>query len=443
MILATHTIQKICTSSFRTWKAATGYRLLTSYHIESFASRSLSQTPGIIVASSTASSQSFSRRHYSLDRPTSPSSPFSLFSSSSSDSSPYGQTLEINQWPIQKANTILNIVPQGKRMVVERFGKLHAIHESGYFFAVPIVDRVAYVIDIRERALDIVPQSAITRDNVSVEVSGNLFVRVVDPERAAYGARNPLYSVMMLYGSIINLYGEKSISKHAQSAMRAAIGELELDEILHNRAGLNTLIKGSLQEAAVAWGLEVRRYELTEITPDDQIRIAMDKQAAAERDRREQVLRAEGDKRRAELTSEGIKISLKNESEGKLIQITNEAEAEKLRIMKEAEGRAEAVRIQAIAQAEAIGKIAEQLTKVGGEKAAALALAKEYVNMYGEMGSKSNTMFFQERPGDAKSLVVQAMAAMKAMNEVDTNRNDETSNKVMKLMGNEHDMDKQ
>ena len=200
--------------------------------------------------------------------------------------------------------------------------------------------------------------------------------------------------------------------------MRAAIGELELDEILHNRAGLNTLIKGSLQEAAVAWGLEVRRYELTEITPDEQIRIAMDKQAAAERARREQVLRAEGDKRGAELTSEGLKISLKNESEGKLIQITNEAEAEKLRIIKEAEGRAESVRLQALAQAEAIARIAEQVTKVGGEKAAALALAKEYVNMYGEMGSKSNTMFFQDKPGDAQSLIVQAMAAMKAINEV-------------------------
>ena len=87
-------------------------------------------------------------------------------------------------------------------MVVERFGKLHAIHESGYFFAIPMVDSIAYVIDIRERALDIVPQSAITRDNVSVEVSGNLFVRVVDPERAAYGARNPLYSVMMVSGCV-------------------------------------------------------------------------------------------------------------------------------------------------------------------------------------------------------------------------------------------------
>lgn len=204
--------------------------------------------------------------------------------------------------------------------------------------------------------------------------------------------------------------------QHSQSAMRSAIGELELDEILHNRARLNTIIKGSLQEAAVAWGLEVRRYEITEITPDDQIRIAMDKQAAAERDRREQVLRAEGDKRRAELTSEGIKISLKNESEGKLIQITNEAEAEKLRIVKEAEGNAAAIKVQADAQAEAIAKIAEQLGQTGGHEAAALSLAKEYVQMYGEMGSKSNTMFFQESAGNAQNLVVQSLAAMKAMN---------------------------
>lgn len=294
-------------------------------------------------------------------------------------------------------------------MVVERFGKMHHIHESGYFFAVPFVDNIAYVIDVRERAVDILPQSAITRDNVSVEVSGNLFVRIADPERAAYGARNPLYAVMM----------------HAQSAMRSAIGELELDEILHNRAGLNTLIKGSLQDAAVAWGLEVRRYELTEITPDDQIRIAMDKQAAAERARREQVLRAEGDKRRAELTSEGIKISLKNESEGKLVQVTNEAEAEKLRILRVAEGNAEAVKIQAVAQAEAISQIAAQLGKSGGHEAAALALAKDYVKMYGEMGSKSNTMFFQEKAGDAQSLVVQALASMKAINGMDDGKKDQ------------------
>lgn len=105
---------------------------------------------------------------------------------------------ELSRWPISKTNTILNIVPQGKRYVVERLGKLHAMHDSGYFIGIPFVDQIAYVIDVRERAIDIVPQSAITRDNVSVEVSGNLFVQFIDPEKAAYGARNPLYSVVQV-----------------------------------------------------------------------------------------------------------------------------------------------------------------------------------------------------------------------------------------------------
>lgn len=98
-------------------------------------------------------------------------------------------------WPVRKRNTIFNIVPQGYKYVVERFGKLHQIQDSGYFLAVPFVDSISYVIDIRERAMDIPPQAAITRDNVSVEVSGNLFVKFRDAEAAAYGALNPLYSV--------------------------------------------------------------------------------------------------------------------------------------------------------------------------------------------------------------------------------------------------------
>lgn len=99
------------------------------------------------------------------------------------------------QWPVRKTNTIFNIVPQGHKYVVERFGKLHSIQDSGYFFAIPYVDQIAYVVDIRERAMDIPPQAAITRDNVSVEVSGNLFIKFQDPQAAAYGALNPLYSV--------------------------------------------------------------------------------------------------------------------------------------------------------------------------------------------------------------------------------------------------------
>ena len=302
-------------------------------------------------------------------------------------------------WPIRKTNTIFNIVPQGHMYVVERLGKLHSIQNSGFFLAIPLVDTISYVIDIRERALDIAPQAAITRDNVSVEVAGNLFVRFLDPEKAAYGALNPLYSV----------------TQHAQSAMRSAIGEMELDEILHGRAKLNALIKGSLQEAAEPWGLEVRRYEITEITPDQQIRIAMDKQAAAERDRREQVLRAEGAKRRAELESEGLRISLSNESEGSLIKVRNEAEATKSRMLLEAQGQAEAIRLTAQAQAEALAKISAELNKPGGTEAARLALAREYVEMYGEMGKQSNTILFNERPADVSALMAQAMTAMKVV----------------------------
>lgn len=308
------------------------------------------------------------------------------------------------QWPVAKTNTIFNIVPQGHRYVVERFGKLHTIQESGWFLAIPFVDQISYVVDVRERALDIPPQAAITRDNVSVEVSGNLFVRFVDPEKAAYGALNPLYSV----------------SQHSQSAMRSAIGEMELDEILHGRARLNTLIKGSLQEAAEPWGLEIRRYEITEITPDQQIRVAMDKQAAAERDKRENVLRAEGSKRKAELESEGVRISLKNESEGNLIRVKNEAEATKEKILMEAQGTAEAIRLTADAQAEALRIIGSELAKPGGQEAARLALAREYVGMYGEMGKQSNTILFNERPADLTALLAQAMTAIKVAGEAST-----------------------
>jgi regulator of protease activity HflC (stomatin/prohibitin superfamily) len=117
--------------------------------------------------------------------------------------------------------------------------------------------------------------------------------------------------------------------------MRAAIGELELDEILHARAKLNSIIRASVQGSAEAWGLDILRYEITEVSPDKFITEAMDKQAAAERDRRKKVLEAEGDKRSAELESEGVKIRMKNESEGFLMKVSNEAEARKRQIILE------------------------------------------------------------------------------------------------------------
>lgn len=148
---------------------------------------------------------------------------------------------------------------QGSTMVVERLGRFDSVQESGWFIAIPFIDRISYVVDMREKAIEIQPQPAITRDNVSLDVSGNVFVQFVDPEAAAYGSFNPVYG----------------ITQHAQSAMRAAIGKLELDEILHARQTLNEQVCNTLREAAEPWGIAVKRYEITEILPDREIQIAM------------------------------------------------------------------------------------------------------------------------------------------------------------------------
>lgn len=310
----------------------------------------------------------------------------------------HGAGGDFEKWPRTKMNTVLNICPQGTKMVVERLGKMHSIESSGWFIAVPFIDQVSYVVDMREKALEITPQAAITKDNVSIDVSGNVFLEFTDPQRAAYGSFNPLYNVR----------------QHAQSAMRAAIGHMELDAILHDRNAINNSVLDALVEASEPWGMQIKRYEITDITPDRFILEAMDKQAAAERSRREQVLSAEGDKRQAVLQSEGVKIKLTNESEGERIKVQNEAEAEKMRMVLEAEGASQSSLLRAQAQAQSIELIADAMNVNDGMgvQAAQLALAHDYVSMYGEMGAQSNTMIFSDKPGDLNALLAQAAAVV-------------------------------
>ena len=118
---------------------------------------------------------------------------------------------DLYKWPKSKYNTVLNVCPEGTQMVIERFGQVHEIQRGGLFIAIPILDRISYVVDMREKALSISPQSCITKDNVHVQVSGTLYCQYVDAAKAAYGSKNPVYAV----------------KQHAQSSMRAAIGENE------------------------------------------------------------------------------------------------------------------------------------------------------------------------------------------------------------------------
>eukprot|EP01034_Spumella_vulgaris_P039099 gene39099-48290_t len=211
--------------------------------------------------------------------------------------------------------------------------------------------------------------------------------------------------------------------------MRAAIGELELDEILHARATLNNIIRTTVQESAAAWGLEIKRYEITEVSPDKFITDAMDKQAAAERERRKKVLEAEGDKRSIELGSEGLKIQMRNESEGFLIKTKNEAEARKIQLILEAEGEVAAIEMRAKAQAAAINVVARALSGTPkANEAAKLAVASEYIKMYSDIGQKSNTMIFSDRPADVNALLAQATAVVRSMSTPTATSASDTAN---------------
>jgi regulator of protease activity HflC (stomatin/prohibitin superfamily) len=309
---------------------------------------------------------------------------------------------DLDNWPKSRRVTVINVCSQGEQMVVERLGKLNDVKTGGWFFAIPLIDSITYVVDMREKALSITPQNCITKDNVHVQVSGTLYCQFIDAEKAAYGSKNPIYAVKQL----------------VQSSMRAAIGELELDQVLHSRKEMNTIIKTSVEDAALNWGLEIKRYEITEVTPDTTMTDAMNKQAAAERERRKKVLEAEGDKRQAELQSEGEKIRMVNVSEGELIKIKNEAEGRKVQLILEAEGEAAVIEMRATAQAQAIETVAVALQGSAGAEAAKLHVAREYISMYSEMGQKSNTMIFSDKPADINALLAQASAVLSANKSV-------------------------
>lgn len=209
----------------------------------------------------------------------------------------------------------------------------------------------------------------------------------MDAEKACYGASNPLIAVMEL----------------AKSAMRACVGELELDQMFHSRHLINDHVHTAVQEPASNWGMVVTRHEMLDVRTDKRINEAMDRQAAAERIRREKVLQAEGEKEEARLMSEGALIRLENESEGNRIRVENEARAE-----------AEAVRLRSEAESNALLTIANALKSANGKEAAQLAVARDYIDMYGKMGATSNTIMVGEKAADVNTLMAQAGLAIGA-----------------------------
>ncbi len=232
----------------------------------------------------------------------------------------------------------VKIVPQAQACVVERLGAYTATWSTGIHFKVPIIERVAKRVNLKEQVADFPPQPVITKDNVTMRIDTVVFFQITDPKLYAYGVENPIMAIENL----------------TATTLRNIIGDLELDQTLTSRETINAKMRASLDIATDPWGIKVNRVELKNIIPPAAIQDAMEKQMKAERERREAILKAEGEKKSTILVAEGKKESAILDAEADKQAAILHAEAEKEKRIKEAEGQAEAILKVQQAQADGI-----------------------------------------------------------------------------------------
>ena len=304
---------------------------------------------------------------------------------------------QLYNFPQRKTNTVFNMCQQAHTAVVSRFGRFQGTRNPGWYLAIPFVDTI-HNVDQRELTIRIDPQTATTKDNVSVDIGGSLFVKVTDPVKACFGATQPLFLA----------------EQQAQAIMRSGIGTVTLDELFHNRSQLNLALCSQMQNSADEWGLLIKRYELTTVRPDQSVSHAMDKQAVAERTRREDILKAEAEKRSKVLISEGRRQELINEAEGHKTERILAADAQKVETVRVAEGQATAIRLQAEARRAAILAIAEALHDDTGVTAMNYTNAQEYIRMLSATMSQGNknTLFLPSDVSNVEAMIARGMGIM-------------------------------
>jgi len=280
----------------------------------------------------------------------------------------------------------IRIVPQRSAFIVERLGKYSATLEAGFHILTPFVDKVAYKLTLKEQALDVASQVCITRDNISVEVDGILYLQVIDPMKASYGINNYQFASTQL----------------AQTTMRSVIGKLELDRTFEERETINNSIVEAVDKASEPWGVKVTRYEVKNIVPPQSIKDAMEKQMRAEREKRALIAESEGDKQ--------AKI---NRAEGDKQEMIARSEGEKQKRINEAEGRAQEIERVAMATAKGIREIALAINEPGGMNAVNLRVAEQYLNEFGKLAKTNNTMILPSNLADIAGVIGTAMSVMK------------------------------
>jgi len=273
---------------------------------------------------------------------------------------------------------MLRIVPQRQAFVVERLGKYNRTLDAGFYFLIPFVDKVAYRHSLKEVAIDVPSQMCITKDNISIEIDGVLYMQVLDPKKASYGIDNYFFASSQL----------------AQTTLRSEIGKLELDKTFEERDSINGNIILALDKASAPWGLKITRYEIANINPPQSVKDALEKQMRAERERRAQVAHSEGERESQINIAEGVKQDAILRSE-----------AERDKQMNEAEGKAREIELLAVATAQGIRQIAEAIEAPGGKEAVNLRVAEQYIGEFGNLAKTNNTMIIPSNMGDIAGTV--------------------------------------
>jgi len=272
------------------------------------------------------------------------------------------------------------------QQVIERLGKYAKTLNAGFHILVPFLDRVAYKHSLKEQTVDVPPQTCITRDNISVEVDGVLYLQVVDPVKASYGIEDYLFALSQL----------------AQTTMRSEIGKLELDRTFEERMMINHAIIEAVDKASDPWGVKVTRYEIKNIHPPQSVKDALEKQMRAEREKRAAIAESEGDREAKINVAEGTKQEAIKNSEG-----------EKMKRINEAEGRSKEIELVAIATAEGIRKIAEAIEQPSGSDAVNLRVAEQYIKQFGNLAKEGNTLIIPSNLSEVGGMVAAATSLIK------------------------------
>nr|XP_046230260.1 stomatin-like protein 2, mitochondrial [Scatophagus argus] len=279
-------------------------------------------------------------------------------------------------------NTLILFVPQQEAWVVERMGRFHRILEPGLNFLIPILDRIRYVQSLKEIVIDVPEQSAVSLDNVTLQIDGVLYLRILDPFKASYGVEDPEYAVTQL----------------AQTTMRSELGKLTLDKVFRERESLNSNIVHSINQASDEWGIRCLRYEIKDIHVPPRVKESMQMQVEAERRKRATVLESEGAREAAINVAEGRKQAQILASEGEKAEQINKAAGEAQAVLAKAEAKSKAIRV-----------LADALAQQNGNAAASLTVAEHYVSAFSNLAKESNTILLPTNTGDISGMVTQAM----------------------------------